>query len=260
MGGYRNCRSAKTAEEYLLKCLFAAQEERDKAVFYAESLKIAEDKRIKEEEERVERLKEKIKNAPVFIVRETKTICFKVELSYMFIKADYKLNDVEILSDILKKNDKDLYEWASQSYTPIPGSYYGNLRPIELKKKTYDYVLSYMEDEDTKKTFVSKEWYPCDFIELKDHFSCVDDTYPIEMEEEIKKEAIKKLRVNLQDTINKLKSEQTNLSWTTVRDFLLTRENFYDILLFKIKNVEKRVQCIKEKWSISSILIQGICH
>ena len=36
MGGYKNCRSAKTAEEYLLKCLFAAEEERDKAVFYAE--------------------------------------------------------------------------------------------------------------------------------------------------------------------------------------------------------------------------------
>ena len=42
MGGYKNCRSAKTAEEYLLKCLFAAEEERDKAVFYAENLKIAE--------------------------------------------------------------------------------------------------------------------------------------------------------------------------------------------------------------------------
>lgn len=49
MGGYKNCRSAKTAEEYLLKCLFAAEEERDKAVFYAESLKIAENKRIEEE-------------------------------------------------------------------------------------------------------------------------------------------------------------------------------------------------------------------
>ena len=59
----------KTAEEYLLKCLFAAEEERDKAVFYAESLKIAENKRIEKEEERNRRFKEKLKEAPVFQVK-----------------------------------------------------------------------------------------------------------------------------------------------------------------------------------------------
>lgn len=47
MGGYKNCRSAKTAEEYLLKCLFAAEEERDKAVFYCEEVRIAEEEKIK---------------------------------------------------------------------------------------------------------------------------------------------------------------------------------------------------------------------
>lgn len=125
----------------------------------------------------------------------------------MLAKPDYKLNDVEILSGILAKSDEDLYEWASQSYEPSPGSYYSNLRPIDVKKKTYDYVLSYMEDEDTKKTFVSEEWYPHDFIELQDYYIHVDDTYPIAMEEEIKKEAIKMLRANLQNTINELKSE-----------------------------------------------------
>lgn len=125
----------------------------------------------------------------------------------MFIKPDYKLNDVEILSSILAKSDEDLYEWASQSYEPMPGSYYGDLRPINLTKKTYDYVLSYMEDEDTKKTFVSEEWCPHGFIDLQDYYIHVDDTYPIAMEEEIKKEAIKMLRTNLQNTINKLKSE-----------------------------------------------------
>lgn len=125
----------------------------------------------------------------------------------MFIKPDYKLNDVEILSSILAKSDEDLYEWASQSYEPMPGSYYSNLRPINLTKKTYDYVLSYMEDEDTKKTFVSEEWYPHDFIDLQDYYLHVDDVYPIAMEEEIKKEAIKMLRTNLQNAIDKLKLE-----------------------------------------------------
>lgn len=42
MGGYKNCRSAKTAEEYLLKCLFAVEEERDKALSYCEEVRIVE--------------------------------------------------------------------------------------------------------------------------------------------------------------------------------------------------------------------------
>lgn len=48
MGGYKNCRSAKTAEEYLLKCLFAAEEEKDKALSYCEEVRIAEEERIKQ--------------------------------------------------------------------------------------------------------------------------------------------------------------------------------------------------------------------
>lgn len=207
MGGYKNCRSAKTAEEYLLKCLFAAEEERDKALAYCEEIRIAEEERIKQAQIKEEEFQEKLKNAPVFAVKETETIRFKVEPSYMFVKPDYKLNDVEILSGILAKSDEDLYEWASQSYEPMPGSYYSNLRPINLRKKTYDYVLSYMEDEDTKKTFVSEEWYPHDFIDLQDYYLHVDDVYPIAMEEEIKKEAIKTLRTNLQNAIDKLKLE-----------------------------------------------------
>lgn len=207
MGGYKNCRSAKTAEEYLLKCLFAAEEERDKALAYCEEARAAEEERIEQARIKEEEFQEKLKNAPIFEVKETETIRFKVEPSYMFVKPDYKLNDVEILSGILAKSDEDLYEWASQSYEPFSGSYYSNLRPIDIKKNTYDYVLSYMEDEDTKKTFVSEEWYPHDFIELQNYYFHVDDIYPIAMEEEIKKEAIKMLRTNLQDAINKLKSE-----------------------------------------------------
>lgn len=196
----------KTAEEYLLKRLFAAEEERDKALSYCEEVRAAEEERIKQAQIKEEEFQEKLKNAPVFEVKETETIRFKVEPSYMFVKPDYKLNDVEILSGILAKSDEDLYEWASQSYEPFPGSYYSNLRPIDIKKNTYDYVLSYMEDEDTKKTFVSEEWYPHDFIELQSYYFHVGDIYPIAMEEEIKKEAIKMLRTNLQNAIDKLKN------------------------------------------------------
>lgn len=207
MAGYKNCRSAKTAEEYLLKCLFAAEEERDKALAYCEEVKAAEEERIEQAKIKEEEFQKKLENAPVFAVKDTETIRFKVEPSYMFIKPYYKLNDAEILSDILAKNDKDLYEWAIQSYEPSPRSYYGDLRPIELKEKTYNYVLSYMENEDSKRIFVSEEWFPHGFIDLQEEYFHVDDVYPVGMKEEVKKEAIKMLRTNLQDAINKLKSE-----------------------------------------------------
>lgn len=207
MAGYKNCHGAKTAEEYLLKCLFAAEEERDKAVFYAEFLKIAEENRIKQEEESAKRLKEKIKNAPIFSVRETKTVSFKVESLYYLVKPEYNFNDINILSNILEKDDDKLYEWASKTYEPIRGSYLSSLKPISRKEKTYDYTLEYMEDENIKKTYVSEEWYPQDFVELKSEYFGVDSIYPLSMEEEVKKEAIKKLRESLQDAIDKLKSE-----------------------------------------------------
>ena len=47
MPNYKNCRDAKTAEEYLLKCLFQAEEERDEAVAYCEGVRQAEEERIK---------------------------------------------------------------------------------------------------------------------------------------------------------------------------------------------------------------------
>lgn len=208
MDGYKNCRNAKTAEEYLLKCLFAAEEERDKAVFYANSVKVAEENRIKEEEERNRRFKEKLKEAPVFQVKETKTISFEVEPLYRLIKPEYMIGNFETLSNILQKDDKELYEWASKRYKAEGTCYFRNLTPILRKEKTYDYILAYMEDETTERIFVSEEWYPQEFIELRTEcYNRTDGIYPLEMEEEVKKMAIKELRKNLQSAIDSLKSE-----------------------------------------------------
>ena len=208
MAGYKNCQSAKTAEEYLLKCLFAAEEERDKAVFYAESLKIAENKRIEEEEERNRRLEEKLKEAPIFQVKDTKTISFEVAPSYKLIKPEYMIGNLETLSDILQKDDKKLYEWASKRYKAEGTSYLSDLTPILKKEKTYDYILAYMEDETTERIFVSQEWYPQEFTELRtEYYNRTDEIYPLEMEEEVKKMAIQELRKNLQSAIDSLKSE-----------------------------------------------------
>ena len=77
MGGYKNCRSAKTAEEYLLKCLFAAEEERDKAVFYAESLKIAKTKELKKKKKEIEGLRKNLKKHQFFKLKKRKLFLLK---------------------------------------------------------------------------------------------------------------------------------------------------------------------------------------
>lgn len=41
----RYCRDAQTAEEYLLRCLFQAEDERDEAVAYCEKVRAAEEER-----------------------------------------------------------------------------------------------------------------------------------------------------------------------------------------------------------------------
>lgn len=134
---------------------FCAEEERDKAVFYAENLKIAENKRI-EEEERNRSFKERLKEAPVFQVKETKTISFEVEPSYRLIKPEYMIGNFETLFDILQKDDKELYEWASKRYKAEGTSYLSDLTPILRKEKTYDYILAYMEDELQKEFLYRK--------------------------------------------------------------------------------------------------------
>lgn len=48
MPNYKNCRDAKTAEEYLLKCLFKAEDERDKAVAYCGGVREAEEENLEE--------------------------------------------------------------------------------------------------------------------------------------------------------------------------------------------------------------------
>lgn len=64
MPNYKNCRDAKTTEEYLLKCLFKAEDERDKAVAYCNDVREAEEARIKAAEEAQREFEEKAKKRP----------------------------------------------------------------------------------------------------------------------------------------------------------------------------------------------------
>lgn len=203
MPNYRNCRNAKTAEEYLLKCLFQAEEERDEAVAYCEGVREAEEERIKAAEEAQREFEEKAKNAPVFEVKEIETVEYKIAPNYKLYDKDYGLADVEVLTNALNLNDEDLYEWACESYHGEKNWY--SVIPIERHEKTFDYVLAFSSDDgESLYTFVSDECSPEVFEELITGEANTGVICPISKDAEIKALAITELRKALQKTINHL--------------------------------------------------------
>ena len=203
MPNYKNCRDAKTAEEYLLKCLFQAEEERDEAVAYCEGVREAEEERIKAAEEAQRELEEKVKDAPVFEVKETKTVKYKVASSYQFCDKDYGLDNVKTLTDALNLDDDRLYEWACKSYSAEKSRY--SFVPIKRTEKTFDYTLTYCSgDEDYLHTFVSETYDPENFTELETNEVATNAICPIFKDAEIKALAITELREALQKAINHL--------------------------------------------------------
>ena len=203
MPNYKNCRDAKTAEEYLLKCLFKAEDERDKAVAYCEGVREAEEARIKEAEEAQREFEEKVKNAPVFEVKEIKAVKYVAADSYRLYKEDYGLADVEMLTNAFNLNDDDLYEWALKAYSGKKSRYI--TRPIERTEKIFDYVLAFSSDSgDSLYTFVSDESSPEYFYELKTDNAELKEFCPISKDDEAKALAISSLRESLKEAIEKL--------------------------------------------------------
>lgn len=203
MPNYKNCRDAKTTEEYLLKCLFKAEDERDKAVAYCEGVREAEETRVKAAEEAQRELEEKAKNAPVFEVKETKAVKYVAADSYRFSKEDYGLTDVEMLTNAFNLNDDDLYEWALKAYSGEKSWYI--TRPIERTEKIFDYVLAFSSDSDgSLYTFVSDESFPEYFYEIKTGDVELGEFYPISKDDEVKALAISFLRKSLKEAIEKL--------------------------------------------------------
>ena len=203
MPNYKNCRDAKTAEEYLLKCLFQAEEERDEAVAYCEGVRQAEEERIKAAEEAQKEFKEKAKNAPVFKEKEIKTVSYKVAQDYRFYDKDYGLADTEVLTNALNLNDEDLYEWAHKSYHGEKSWY--SVIPIKRSEHTYDYVLAFSSDDgESLYTFVSDVCSPEAFDELETTEAKTGVICPISKDAEIKTLAIAELREVLQRAINHL--------------------------------------------------------
>ena len=205
---YKSCRDAKTAEEYLLKCLFKAEEERDEAIAYYDGVRKAEEGRIEAEEEAQRELEEKAKNAPVFSVKETKAVRYKVASAYKFCDKDYGLADVKTLTDALNLSDEELYEWACKNYSGEKGWY--SFRPINRTEKTFDYTFVYYGDDETDlQVFVSEEGWPENFEKLTVDEAKIDKFCLITEDSKVKALAIADLRKELKDAISRLlKKEQ----------------------------------------------------
>lgn len=205
---HASCRDAKTAEEYLLRCLFKAEDERDEAIAYCDGVRRAEEERIEAEKEAQKEFEEKAKNAPVFSVKETKTVKYEVANAYKFCDKDYGLADVKTLTDALNLSDEELYEWACKSYSGEKGWY--SFRPIKRTEKTFDYVLAYYNDDETDlQAFVSEEGCPENFEKLMVDEAKINNFCLIAEDNKVKALAIADLRKELKDAISRLlKKEQ----------------------------------------------------
>lgn len=200
---YKSCRDAKTAEEYLLRCLFKAEEERDEAIAYCDGVREAEEKRIEAEKEAQRGLEEKAKNAPVFSVKETKAVKYEVAPAYRFCDKDYGLDSVETLTDALNLDDEKLYEWACKSYHGE--KCWCSFRPINRTEKAFDYILTYYSGNETDlQVFVSDESWPEDFKQLMVDEVELNRFCPIANDNEVKALAITKLREELKEAISRL--------------------------------------------------------
>lgn len=206
---HASCRDAKTAEEYLLRCLFKAEDERDEAIAYCDGVRRAEEDRIEAEKEAQKELEEKAKNAPVFEVKKTKTVKYEVANAYKFCDKDYGLDNVKTLTDTLNLDDEKLYEWACKSYSGEKGWY--SFRPIKRTEKTFDYVLSYYNDDETDlQAFVSEEGWPENFEKLMVDEAKINKFCLITEDGEIKALAIADLRKELKDAISRLLKRDGN--------------------------------------------------
>lgn len=199
---HASCRDAKTAEEYLLKCLFKAEDERDEAVAYCEGVRQAEEERIKAAEEAKKELEEKAKNAPVFSVKETKTIKYEVASAYKFCDKSYGLADVKTLTDALNLSDEELYEWACKNYSEEKRWY--SFSPIKRTEKAFDYTFTYYNGDENLRVFVSEEEWPENFEALMVDEAKIDEFCLITEDSKIKALAIADLRKELKDAISRL--------------------------------------------------------
>ena len=203
MTNHKDCRNAKTADEYLLKCLFKAEDERDEAVAYCEGVRKAEEERIARAEEAQAELMRKLEDAPVFSVEETETVLYRVSNAYRYKDEDYGLNDPTVLRDALALDDDAFYEWACKTYRG-PKDWY-SMKPIERVEKTYDYVLT-VDDDGMAYRYVSTMGDPSGFDGVSDRAE-TGYVLDIALDDEAKKLAIAEAREEIGKALEYLEKD-----------------------------------------------------
>lgn len=186
----KDCRNAKTADEYLLACLFKAEDERDEAVAYCEGVRKDEEERVARAEEAQAELMRKLEDAPVFSVEETETVLYRVSSAYRYKDALYGLNDPSVLRVVLDLDDDEFYEWACKTYRGPKD--WCSMKPIERVEKTYDYVLT-VNCGGTVYRYVSTIGDPSSFEEVVDSAE-TGSVLDIALDDEAKKPAIAEAR------------------------------------------------------------------
>lgn len=135
MSTNKDCRNAKTAEEYLLQCLFKAEDDRDKAIAYCDEV------RAKEDEHKA--YIESLGDLPVYDYVRTNAVRADVSSYYRFSDSSYKLISDYSLEDMLKMNDEQLLEIATD-VQKASTRYYGDAKPfIQIERETFDILLTY---------------------------------------------------------------------------------------------------------------------
>lgn len=135
MSTNKDCRNAKTAEEYLLQCLFKAEDDRDKAIAYCDEV------RAKEDEHKA--YIESLGNLPVYDYVRTNVVKADVSSYYRLSDSSYKLISDYSLEDMLKMNDEQLLEIATD-VQKASTRYYGDAKPlIQIESETFDILLTF---------------------------------------------------------------------------------------------------------------------
>lgn len=201
MSTNKDCRNAKTAEEYLLQCLFKAEDDRDKAIAYCDEVRAKEDER--------KAYIESLGKLPVYDYVKTNAI--KAEIATDYRLRNFKLESSCSLEDMLKMNDEQLIKIATD-IRKANLSYYGDKKPlIEIKKKTFDILLSY-GSEDRYYSLASVN-SPDSFYDLstttKEVSENTCDTWAKEdLLDELLKIAVSELRINIERVVESLNAKK----------------------------------------------------
>ena len=199
----KDCRNAKTAEEYLLQCLFKAEDDRNRAIAYCDEV------RAKEDEHKA--YIESLGDLPVYDYVRTNAVRADVPSYYRLSDSSYKLISDYSLEDMLKMNDEQLLEIATD-VQKASIRYYGDVKPfIQIEEKTFDILLTYGSEK--RYCSVASADNPDSFYDLstttKEVSESGNDTWAKEeLLDDLLKVSVSELRKSIEKAIERINAKK----------------------------------------------------